>query len=292
VIEVYAFLAVFTVQVLMSLLSPIWVIRCWRAQATVIPDERLAQLLPGVDFSLARERTFARYRARSTGIAALGVLLLGWLFSYMRHPDWQAGIVVAAVCSYYVLQTFWPGFRVWRSGRSNNVDNRSLLLERKRKAILQRRALFDFVSPLTVFVAVASYLLFAAFVIRHPAPRLAGVITLGAATLSYAILACGVYGALYGKQPNPFETHDDRVRRIGLIVRSRVYSCIASVAFMAAVFTIELRDLERWLPLASSASFVVGALLTLMATVRPRQSGVDRLGSGGRHAPEARDLSA
>ena len=47
------------------------------------------------------------------------------------------------------------------------------LPEGKRKAILQRRGLFDFVSPFIVFLAVLSYFLFAAFVIyirQHPFP--------------------------------------------------------------------------------------------------------------------------
>ena len=54
-IEAYAFLAAFTVQILvMSVLYPAWFIRYVRVQATRFPAERLAQLYPGVDLGLLR----------------------------------------------------------------------------------------------------------------------------------------------------------------------------------------------------------------------------------------------
>jgi hypothetical protein len=72
-IETYAFLAMFTLQILaMSVLYPAWFIRYCRRQATSIPAECLAQLYPGVDVSLARERFLTRYRTLNAGIAVLG----------------------------------------------------------------------------------------------------------------------------------------------------------------------------------------------------------------------------
>jgi hypothetical protein len=180
-IAVYAFLAMFTIQILTSVLGPVWRIRYWRVQATTIPAERLAQLYPGVDLELRRERFFTLYRALHTGIAVLGLLLLGWLFSYMRRPDWDMGKVVILVCVYFLVQAFLPlGLLVWHGVRFGQRHKRSLLLDGKRKAMLQRRGLFDFVSPFTVFVAVVSYLLFAAFLIRHPLPGFGRLINLGA----------------------------------------------------------------------------------------------------------------
>ena len=54
-IEAYAFLAAFTVQILaMSVLYPAWFISYVRVQATSFPAERFAQLYPGVDLSHAQ----------------------------------------------------------------------------------------------------------------------------------------------------------------------------------------------------------------------------------------------
>jgi hypothetical protein len=69
----------------MSVLYPARFSKHVRVQATSLPAERLAQLYPGVDLDLARERFLTRYRTVNTGIAVLGLLLLSWLFSYMRQ---------------------------------------------------------------------------------------------------------------------------------------------------------------------------------------------------------------
>jgi hypothetical protein len=118
-----------------------------------------------------------------------------------------------------VLWKPWPPCVSWcrcscrvvsRGVRFNKVHKRSLL-QRKRKAILQPRGLFDFVSPFIVFV---------------------------------------VYAMLYGKKSNPFETHARRVRTIGLVVKSCVYSYMACVAFVSLNFTLGLLDWQRWEPFA------------------------------------------
>jgi hypothetical protein len=97
--------------------------------------------------------------------AVLGLLLLGWLFSYLRRPDWDDGPVEVLVTVYFLVQALVPlGFLVWHGVRFNKAHKRPLP-EGKRKATLQRRGLFDFVSPFTIGVAGSSYLLFAALVI-------------------------------------------------------------------------------------------------------------------------------
>jgi hypothetical protein len=299
VTEVYAFLAAFTLQILMSVLGPACFIK--RVQAMTIP-ERLAQLYPGVDLALRRDRFLTRYRAVNTGIVVLGLLLLGWLFSYMRRPDWDVRPVVVPVCVYFLVQTFLPlGLILPRIIRFNKAHPRSSLLEGKRKAVLQRRGLFDFVSPFTVFIAVLSYILFAGFVIymqqhpfaqQHPFPRSGGLIVVGTITLVYAFNSFVVYGMLYRNKPNPFETHEGRVRTISVTVKTLVYTCIAGVGFMSLTLIIGLLHWQRWMPFALSAFFVITALLPIMWTLSPRQPGADGLGSGGRPSSGTRDLSA
>lgn len=280
-IEAYAFLAVFPLQILVgSVLYPAWFIRYVRRQATSIPAERLAQLYPGVDLNLAQERFLTRYRALHTGIAVLGLLLLGWLFNYMQSPDWDDGPVEALLAVYFMVQFVLPlSLVVWLGVRFNKVHKRSSLLENKRKASLQRRGLFDFISPFIVFLAALVYFLFAAFVIyiqRDPFPGFAGYLTLGIVTLGYAVQALIVYAVLYGKKSNPFETHEGRARAISLTVKSCVYSCIACVVFLSLNFTLVLLDLQRWEPFALTVFFVICALLSsmgVMARGRPPEVG-------------------
>lgn len=283
-IAVYAFLAAFALQILtMSVLLPAWFIRYVRVQATSLAAERLALLYPGVDLGRAQQRFLTQYRALTTGVAVLGLLLLGWLFSYMRRPDWDDGVVEILVCVYFFAAQVLPlVLLIWIGVRFNRRPSP----EGKRTAILQRRGLFDFVSPFVVFLAVLSYFLFAAFVIylqRHPFPGFAGLINLGSVTLVYALNAFVVYMMLYGKKRNPFETHEARLRTIGLAVKSSVYSCIVIVMYLSLNLSLVMLDLQRWEPFALSVFFVITALLASMGfAVPPRQGQSDGLGSDGR----------
>jgi hypothetical protein len=262
-IEAYAFLAAFTVLMLvMSVLLPAWFIRYVRVQTASIPAERLAQVYPSVDLGHAQERFLTRYRALTAGIAVLGLLLLGWLFSYMRRPNWDEGKVDVLVTVYFLAAQMLPlGLLVWLGVRFDKEHKRSLPPEGKRTAVLQRRGLFDFVSPFIVFLAVLSYFLFAAFVIyiqQHPFPGFAGLINIGALTLVYALNAFVVYMTLYGKKRNPFGTYAGRLHMIGLTVKSSVYSCIVVVVYLSLNFSLRLLDLKRWEP-SSRVGYWLGA---------------------------------
>lgn len=273
-IEAYAFLAAFAVQILMmSVLYPAWFIRYIRAQSTRLPAGRLAQLYPGVDLGRVQERFVTQYRALTTCIAVLGLLLLGWLFSYMRRPDWDDGQVEILVAVYFFAALVLPLFLVaWVAVRFNREHKRPLP-EAKRTATLQPRGLFDFISPFFVVLAVLSYLLFAAFVFyieQHPFPGFAGLINLVGVTLVYALNAFVVYKVLYGKKGNPFETHEGRRHAIGLTVKSCVYSCIVIVVYLSLNFALGMLDLQRWEPFALSVFFVITALLASMGFIAPR----------------------
>ena len=285
-IEAYAFLAAFTVQILItSVLLPAWFIRYVRVQATRFPAERFAYLYPGTDVSLARERFLNRYRVLTAVIAVLALLLLAWLFVYMRRPDWSVGPVGALATVYFLAALLLPFlFFVWVGVRFEKEHNRELPEEkRKRTAILQRRGLFDFISPFVVFLAVLVYFLFAAFVIyiqQHPFRGFKGYINIGIITLVYALNAFVVYVMLYGKKMNPFETHAGRLHTIGLTVKSSIYSCIVVVVYLSLNFSLRLLDLKRWEPFSLSIFFVICALVASMGFAAPlRRPEKDEFGS-------------
>ncbi len=283
-IEAYAFLAAFTVQILvMSVLLPAWFIRYIRVQATRFSAERLAQLYPGVDIGHAQKRFLTQYRALTTGIAVLGLLLLGWLFSYMRRPDWDDGKVSILVAVHFLVAQILPFLLLAWAGVRFNKEHKRSAPEAKRTAILQRRGLFDFVSPFVVFLAALAYVLFAAFVIyvrEYPFPGFAGFINLGGITLVYALNAFVVYMMLYGRNKNPLETHAGRLHTIGLAVKSSVYSCILIVVYVSLNFSLRLLDLKRWEPFALSIFLTICALVASMGFAAPlRKPEVDELGS-------------
>ena len=279
-IEVYAFLAMFTVQILaMSVLFPSRLIKYSREQTMGVSEARLAQLYPGVDVAHIRERFLTKYRALTTTFAVLGLLLLFWLFSDAWHADWNENKAEALPTLYFFPAFMLPLLLSTRFVVMFNKEHK--LAERKRSASLKRRGLFDFVSPLTVFGAVLCYFLYAAFVIyieQHPFPGFAGsVINIGAITLVYAANAFALYVTLYGKRCNPFETHAGRLHTIGMAVRGIVYSCIVITVFISLNHSLRLLDLKSWEPFALSIFFAIGAILASMGFAAPlRETDVDR----------------
>lgn len=282
-IEAYAFLAVFTVQILaMSVLLPLRLISHVRARATEFPADRFAQLYPGVDHHRILERYLSRYRVANGGIVVLGLVLLGWLFSYTQRPDWDDGPIEALVGAYFMLQLLPLCLAALITVRYSKLLKQ--LLEGKRTAVLQRRGLFDFVSPFTVFLAALSYLLFVAYVLyiaQNPFPGFAGpLINIGMMTLVYAAETFGVYTMLFGGKVSPTQPHAARMHMIGLAVKACVYICIASVVNLSLNFTLVLLDLQRWEPFGGSAFFVFAAFLIYMVfTVPPRRPEAVGLGS-------------
>jgi hypothetical protein len=293
-IETYAFLAMFAIQILVgSVLTPAWLIRRVRAKVAS-SAERFAELFPGVDPNLSAERFATRHRALNTGIAVLGLLLLGWLFIHMRRPEWNQGKVPVLLLTAYLLAQMSPLILIGAKAAKVNKALKSSLADGKRKAVLQRRQLFDFISPIAVFIAVLCYTLFVALVFyirQHPFPGFGGFTNIVVITLVCALNAFLVYGCLYGKNRNAVATHADRLYAIGLVVKIAVYTCIAVTAFASLTLTLSLLHLQRWEPFAVSVFFLIITLLSSLGVIpwhRPR----NELGSDGPLPPGTPDLSA
>jgi hypothetical protein len=272
-IEVYGFLAVFLLQVLtLSVVYPGQFNKYVRTQASVVPTERLARLFPGVDLDLAIERFLTRHRVVNIAIGLLGLALLAWLFSFMRSPTWNEEWVIGLSAAYFMIQYLpllfvgWLGFRWTRAHKSS-------LLDSKRKATLERRGLFDFTSPVTVFLAVAVFAACVALILTLQKEPFPGYALIGVLIVTYAAQAWVVYRALYGKSSNPFESQADRVHRIGTTIRVCVYGSMLCAVFFAFVFAVDLLDMKKWVPLAQALCLLSSSIFSVMSVTprRPRE---------------------
>jgi len=272
-LEAYAFLAAFTVQILAtSILYPALFIRFVRARTLSLPAERLAQMYPGVDVARAQERFLTRYSALHTIIAVIGLLLLAWLFGYVRRPQWHDGPIKVLITVYFLVAQMVPLGLIVLGGVRFNAEHKHALPDTKRKAMLERRALFDFISPFAVVVAVVLYFLFAAFVFyfrQQPFPGFAGLITLACVTLIYALIAVVVYAMVYGRNRNPLDTYAGRLHSIGVAVKSGVYTCIVTVVYLSLNLGLRMLDLQRWQLFGLSVFFVACALLSSLTVIKP-----------------------
>jgi hypothetical protein len=259
---------------------PLWVGRYVRAKASESSTERLRQLYPGVDFHATVERRLKSYLVLNTVIALLGVWLWVWSFNDMRRADWDDGAGEALRLAYFMLQLSPLLVLTWYSVKYGKLLKK--LPQGKRTAVLQRRSLFDFVSPFAVFLAVFGYLLFVAYMFyidQHPFPGFAGpLVNIFFVTLSAAMQVFAVYKMLYGKKG--LETHEARMYVIGLGVKACVYISILITLSLALDFTLKLLDLPTWQPVAGSVHAVIFAILINMCfTLAPRRSEADGFGN-------------
>jgi hypothetical protein len=267
-IEVYAFLAAFAVQILViSVLMPVQFTRRMREELANIPAGRLVEIYPGVDVGHAYARMLARYRVANAVVVVLGLLLLGWFFNRMKQPDWDGGALIVPLGAYFVLQNLPLLLVGWLVVRFNKLHARSAQ-EARRTATLQRRGVLDFVSPTTAVLVILSYAQFVVLnfhVARNPFPGYAGPwVNIGIVTFLYALFACVVYWAMYVRKKAPLETHAVRMRVTGTIVKSYAWSCILVPVFLSLEFVRKLldTDLEQWSPFLVSVFFLMTSLLT------------------------------
>lgn len=272
-IEADAFLAAFAIQILsVSVLNPASYVRYVRRWASEFGSERYAQLFNGVEYGKAIERFVTRFSAANLVITGLGALLLVWLLSLTRHPQW-VDVVTKLTVIYFLLQMS-PLMLIGLYGILKYKTLLNSVQNGKRTVILERRSLFDFVAPIAVILAVLSYLLFVVLVLyldlhvhQHPSPSRYWYGMVGALTLSYAVNAVVIYRMLYGRS-NPLVTHDGRAHSITRAVKGSVYSCIATAWFLALLSMLSQLQLQTWAPFALSLFFVITAMLGLVETKR------------------------
>jgi len=261
--EAYAFLAMFTVQILaFSVLFPARLIGYARVKEAEFPDAVFEKLYPGIDRQLASQRFWTRFRAAHRVVAVLGLVLLGWMLGNVQVLG-QARAIMFPVF-YFLLQVSPMFFLAFYGLRQITVLRPSLQVPR-RTAVLQRRGLFDFVSPLRVILEVSIYFLFVAFMLylmyvtKDPIPALIGYQMLGAVTFGFVLQACWLYWRMYGRKV-PLETDAERMRTTGLQAKGSVFGTLLTVVLVCLVITLPRLGLQGWLPFTLSTFFVIVSL--------------------------------
>jgi hypothetical protein len=275
-LEVYLFHAMFALQILLgSVLIPRRLIQRGLAAIALRPEP----LPPGGKEWV--QRTVIGYRLANGVVVVIGLLLMGSLFSYMRQASWNDGPVEVFMAPYFLLQCLPFAVLAFRVTKAGKELKSSLPAERK-KAVLLRRGLFDFVSLTAVVLALLCYPLYVALVLyiqRDPFPGFAGhYLNIGIVTLHYAVTAFAVYFVIYMKKRNPLQTHAARMREMETVVQVLVYSCLASVVALMTNFSLVLLDRQRLEPFALTTYFVVIALWVYRGMHAPAPQTTQRAG--------------
>jgi hypothetical protein len=250
------------------------VIRRIRSWAKDSGSERFRQLYPEADVDRSIRRLVTIFRAANIVTAVLGVLMLAWFYTQVRQPESMGELKMALVG--YIFVQFAPlvllalysvvrGFKLFFQPSQ----------EPRRTAILQRRGLFDFVSPFAVWIAVLTYVGFIGFasyldleVYDNASLSRQFWIAIAAVTAIYALNTFVIYKYLYGTR-NPLQSHRGRAHSIAVNVKGSVYSCIAVAWFFSFLAVVGQPHLVGWQPFALSLFLSVTWLINLRSMSAP-----------------------
>lgn len=194
-------------------------------------------------------KILSNYNFLNSFILALGLVLLGIVFANFpensQRERWDQVIVFA----FFMVQ-FFPilfleisSFNIFRQMRK--TDSRSI-----RKAELQPRRLFDFISPILLGIVIFVYVAFIIFILyfkRFNYSWFGGNMNIIISTGAYILFIVIAVWNIYGKKLDPFQSFKDRRRQISLIVNQLAFISIGMIlytTFSIVAHAYELRYLE------------------------------------------------
>lgn len=199
-------------------------------------------------------------------LAGLILVLIGFLSGYSPNDN-EDGIFLTI---YFVAQ-FFPmilaeisGFKYFKLMRKANSRT-------TRKAELHPRRLFDFISPALLGIAIFMYfavivlvLYINQFQFYWGSKAFMNIIILTTGNLLFAGI---ITWNLYGKKLDPYQAYKDRMRQIGLTVKSLVLISIAATMCLAIVVVFDKFNLDNLMPTVMSLYFQLLAVISYQSTV-------------------------
>ncbi len=138
------------------------------------------------------------------------------------------------------------------------------MLGTTRRAELQSRRLFDFVSPVLVGVATFVYVAFCGLIVyvrQFDFPWFGGYLNIVIITAANLFFAGIIIWKLRGKKTDPHQAYEDRLSQIGLVVNQLVMVSIAATAFAAITITLASLDLRYLQPPIGCLYFQILAVI-------------------------------
>lgn len=192
------------------------------------------------------ERAWRNYRNVNLLILLAGLLLMPVLLVYLRNGEWDETIVN----TYFMVQVFpmiligIGFFKYYKLMRE--TDSRTT-----RKADLRPRRLFDFISPTIIGIAIFVYFAFIGFILyvrQFEFPWFGGYWNIVIVTAGNFFLAGIIFWHLYGKKRDPYQSYEDRIRQMAVIVKQVVFISIAMTMYVVIIVLLASLDLRNLQP--------------------------------------------
>ena len=262
------FYLVFLSQILLiSFYYPRKILNRMRHVFDTYPPSAYPKLYPKpVEYYELRRRN---YRTMNSGILLVGLLILAGLVGYPGSTAWGGRSDFFSYSSiaflYFLVQCFpimlldLSSIKCFRLMRSANST---------RKAELQPRRLFDFVSPAIIGIAVSTYIAFCVFIIyirKFEFEWFGGYANIFGATLMNLFFSLAMFWQIYGKKLDPHQAPDDRKRQITILVHICVFVSISATIFVAISVVLSALDMRNLQAVSQSLYFQLIGAISLQA---------------------------
>ena len=147
----------------------------------------------------------------------------------------------------FVLEIF--GFRMSKLMKQEDVRT-------QRKAQLAPRGLFQYISPALFVSVILAYVGLVVFAFYLEGFKLA---LSSKALLVSGVLLCGylfffsmIAWLIYGKKPDPYQSQQDRIRTVSMVIKTYCFTMIACAAFLAFSVAVGSFNFKLLMPAAMS----------------------------------------
>ena len=259
------FYLVFVSQILLlSFYFPRQVLRRLKYVVGTYPPSEYPRLYPvPVDVREKAQRNYRNLNLLAL-LVGFGLVFIGVYSPSEEMLNWDS---ISVLVIYMALQ-YSPMIIAASSGFTYFNVMRRTDARTTRKAELQPRRLFDFISPTVVGIALLVYVAFVALILyvdQFDFPWFGGYWNIFGITVLNLLFAGTIIQSLYGKKKDPYQAHEDRIRHIGLTVKLMVYSSIIGTLFVAIGIILHAFDFETLIPASLSLYCQLLAVLSLRA---------------------------
>lgn len=206
------------------------------------------------------------YQALNYLLILIGVGLVIY-FSYIV-PDYKKHInILDDLPLLFGIVQFMPLFILELLGYKHLKLMRQQNTQKNRKAELQPRLLFNFVSPLYLMLAVLTYISFVIYelVLCNFVLNFDAAIKIGTVTLTNIMFIAISMVNLYGKKRDPYQGNEERNKQTKFVLESFVFISIFMTIYLMLHSWVNIYELNNLEVLINSLYFQVLALFSIGA---------------------------
>ena len=209
------------------------------------------------------EKSQRNYRMMNRFTLLAGLIILAVLLGYSRSGEWDHVIAL-----WYFFVQFFPVMLLDLSSFKESKLMRDADSRTIRKADLQPRRLFDFISPAALGMAIFVYVAFVWLVVyirQFEYPWFGGYWNVFAVTIMNLFMTGIILRYMRGKKLNPHQAYEDRIKQIEIMVKIMVFVSIAATMFIALAVVLAAFDLRSLQPIVQSLYFQLLAVVCFQA---------------------------